>query len=156
MAPWEAAFVRGTSPADVPADLDPMVLVRAFHAAQEAMAARWEAVTPEDLARPFARTLPDGSNTVGGAVNFMVWHETYHLGQLGFMRRLAGKAGAGVGRFPPVSHGSARTAFDQQGWSRSPGSCPSAVRREVYRDLTPSRHGPSDPTGRWIPQPLAN
>lgn len=93
VAPWEAAFVRGTSPADVPADLDPMVLVRAFQAAQEAMAARWEALTPQDLARPFARTLPDGSNTVGGAVNFMVWHETYHLGQLGFMRRLAGKAG---------------------------------------------------------------
>jgi uncharacterized damage-inducible protein DinB len=92
-SPWEAAFVRGTSPADVPADLDPGILVQAFHAAQKAMAARWDALTPEALAKPFGRTLPDGSDTVGGALAFMAWHEAYHLGQLGFMRRVAGKPG---------------------------------------------------------------
>jgi uncharacterized damage-inducible protein DinB len=91
--PWEAAFLRGTSPADVPADLDPRVLVQAFHAAQAGLAARWDALTPEDLAKPFGRTLPDGSDTVGGFLGFMPWHEAYHMGQLGFMRRLAGKPG---------------------------------------------------------------
>jgi hypothetical protein len=91
--PWEAAFVRGTSSADVPADLDPRLLVASFHASQAAMAGRWEAVGAADLARPYGRTLPDGTDTAGGAIRFMTWHEAYHLGQLGFMRRLAGKPG---------------------------------------------------------------
>jgi uncharacterized damage-inducible protein DinB len=91
--PWEASFLQGTSPAGVPADLDPRMLVQAFHAAQNELAGRWDALTPEDLAKPLGRTLPDGSTTVGGAICFMVWHEAYHLGQLGFMRRLAGKPG---------------------------------------------------------------
>jgi len=91
--PWEAAFVRGTSPADVPADQDPRQLIQAFHAAHKAMAGRWDALTPEAMAKPFGRTLPDGSDTVGGALAFVAWHEAYHLGQLGFMRRLAGKPG---------------------------------------------------------------
>jgi uncharacterized damage-inducible protein DinB len=92
-APWEKCFGQGTSPADVPADLDPLTLLQTFREVSEAIAGRWEALTPEDLAKPFSRTLPDGSNTLGGALNFMVWHETYHLGQLGFMRRLAGRPG---------------------------------------------------------------
>ena len=91
--PWEAAFGKGTAPADVPADLDPKRLVQSFHAAQKAMAGRWEALTAEDLAKPFGRTLPDGSDTVGGALGYLAWHEAYHLGQLGFLRRLAGKPG---------------------------------------------------------------
>ena len=90
---WEPRFLQGTSPADLPADLDPADLVKAFHAAQEAMAGRWEAVAEADMAKPFGRTLPDGSDSVGGAIRFMVWHEAYHMGQLGFMRRLAGKPG---------------------------------------------------------------
>jgi len=91
--PWEAAFVRGTSPADIPAGLDPVCLVQAFHAAQKALAAGWDGVTREQLAQPFGRTLPTGSDSIGGAVGFMVWHEAYHLGQLGFLRRLAGLPG---------------------------------------------------------------
>jgi uncharacterized damage-inducible protein DinB len=91
--PWEAAFGRGSSCTEVPADLDPRILVQAFHAAQQATAGRWDAVTEADLAKPFGRTLPDGSDTIGGALRFLAWHEAYHLGQLGFLRRLAGKPG---------------------------------------------------------------
>ena len=36
---------------------------------------------------------PDGSATVAGALGFLAWHESYHLGQLGLLRRLAGKPG---------------------------------------------------------------
>ena len=93
-APWAAAFARGTSAADLPADLDPGALVAFFHAAQAAVAGGWEAVTEADLAKPFGRTLPDGSDTVGGAIRFFAWHEAYHLGQLGLLRRLAGKPGS--------------------------------------------------------------
>jgi len=91
--PWEAAFGRGSSCTEVPADLDPRTLVEAFHAAHQAVAEHWDAVTGADLAKPFGRTLPDGSDTVGGAIRFLAWHEAYHLGQLGLLRRLAGKPG---------------------------------------------------------------
>jgi len=90
---WEAAFGRGSSPAQVPEHLDPQPLVQAFRSAQQALAGHWETLTGADLARPLGRTLPDGSDTLGGAVRFLAWHEAYHLGQLGFMRRLAGRPG---------------------------------------------------------------
>jgi len=34
---------------------------------------------------------PDGSTTVEGAINFYFFHEVYHLGQLGLIRRVLGK-----------------------------------------------------------------
>jgi len=91
--PWAAAFERGSACTEVPAELDPRDLVLAFHAAQAALAGHWEAVTAEQLAKPLGRTLPDGSDTVAGALRFLAWHEAYHLGQLGLFRRLAGKPG---------------------------------------------------------------
>jgi hypothetical protein len=93
-APWEAHFARGTSPADLPADLDVAELVAAFHAATAAMAAGWDGLTAEAMAKPAGRTLPDGSEDIGGLIRFLAWHEAYHLGQLGLLRRLAGKTGA--------------------------------------------------------------
>ena len=93
-APWEVAFARGTSSADVPADLDIKDVVASFHAAHAAMAGAWETLTPEDLAKPCGRTMPDGTEDVAGFLRFLAWHEAYHLGQVGLMRRLAGKTGA--------------------------------------------------------------
>jgi hypothetical protein len=91
--PWEAAYVRGSSPADLPAELDLAPVLAAFHGAQALLEARWEALTPEQLAAPFGRKMPNGSETVGGAIQFMAWHEAYHLGQLGLLRRMAGRPG---------------------------------------------------------------
>jgi len=91
--PWEAAFVRGKGAADLPADLDPGAVVAAFHAAQADMVGRWDGLDEAALARPTGRRLPDGSEDVRGAIRFLAWHETYHLGQLGLLRRLAGKPG---------------------------------------------------------------
>ena len=93
-APWEAAFLKGTAPADVPADLDVQAVLASFRASHAAILGRWEALTAVAMAEPYGRTLPDGTDTIGGAIGFMAWHETYHLGQLGLLRRLAGKPGA--------------------------------------------------------------
>jgi uncharacterized damage-inducible protein DinB len=90
---WEAFFRRGTSPADLPPALDLAPILEAFHGAQAQMAGAWAGLSPEALAKPFVRTLPDGSKTVGDALRFLAWHEAYHLGQLAILRRLAGKSG---------------------------------------------------------------
>ena len=92
-ASWTAAFGRGTSDADVPEEFDMKTAIQGFHDAHERIAQRWEQLTPADLAQPFGRTLPDGSDTLGGAIRFLAWHEAYHFGQLGLLRRLAGKPG---------------------------------------------------------------
>ena len=93
VAEWAAAFGRGTSDADVPATLDLRSVVTVFHEAHQRMAGHWEQLAPEQFARPLGRTMPDGSDTVGGMLRFLAWHEAYHPGQLGLLRRLAGKPG---------------------------------------------------------------
>lgn len=90
---WDAAFQRGSLPANVPEELSVTQILSAFHEAHQLMTSRWDAITEADLAKPLGRTLPDGSDTIGGAICFLAWHETYHLGQLGLLRRLAGKPG---------------------------------------------------------------
>ncbi len=92
--PWHAAVGRGTRPEQVPDDVDGPALLAAFHTAHRAMVGRWDALTASDLQQPLGRTLPDGSDTHGGALRFLAWHEAYHLGQLGLIRRLVGKPGA--------------------------------------------------------------
>jgi hypothetical protein len=91
--PWMAAFARGAFDVDVPEDLDMGSVVQAFHDAHQAMTSRWEVLTDEDFAKPLGRTLPDGADTIGGGIRFLAWHEAYHMGQLGLLRRVAGKPG---------------------------------------------------------------
>jgi hypothetical protein len=91
--PWEAHFGRGSSPGDLPAELDMKALVEDCHASQAAMDPAWATLTVGALAEGLGRTLPDGTDTVCGALRFLAWHEAYHLGQLGLFRRLAGKPG---------------------------------------------------------------
>lgn len=92
-AAWQADFARGTSPKSLPQDLDMTELLRSFQHAHGQLRSAWEGLTAETLAQPLGRTLPDGSDTTGGALRFLAWHEAYHLGQLGLMRRLVGKPG---------------------------------------------------------------
>jgi hypothetical protein len=88
-APGETAFARGTSPAD----LDMADVITAFHDAHTIIKDSWDLLTPESLSKAIVRTMPDGTDNVGGAVRFLAWHETYHLGQLALFRRFAGKPG---------------------------------------------------------------
>jgi hypothetical protein len=92
-APWEAVFAKGTSSTNVPAELDMGDVVATFHAAHATIMDRWDDLTPEALAKPIGRTLPDGTDDVGNAIRFLAWHEAYHLGQLALLRRLTGKPG---------------------------------------------------------------
>lgn len=90
---WEAAFMRGTTPDAVPTELDGATIVHAFHEAHLMMVPRWDALSDADLAKPLGRTLLDGGDTIRAGLRFLLWHETYHLGQLGLLRRLVGKRG---------------------------------------------------------------
>lgn len=92
-AAWEAHFMRGTQPGDVPGDLPVAEVLAAFHAATPALDAGWEDLDPGVLARPTGRAVPGGDDSVGDVLRFLAFHEAYHLGQIGLLRRLAGRAG---------------------------------------------------------------
>jgi len=84
---WEAKFAKGTMPADYPANIAPSVLIDDFIATGEPLSAMLESLSDDALATPFGRTLPDGSDTLGKAIMFLLWHETYHMGQLGILHK---------------------------------------------------------------------
>ncbi len=49
-----------------------------------------ENVTAEALARPVANGLPSFDGKVAGAVALLGFHETYHVGQLGYLHKWLG------------------------------------------------------------------
>jgi len=48
---------------------------------------RLEAATAEDLAQPAPQEFPVDDPTIGGAILFLLQHESYHLGQLALLRK---------------------------------------------------------------------
>jgi hypothetical protein len=90
--PWEALAGRGGSgDAELPAAA---LLLPAWQADNGELVMRLEGLDAAAAAAPAPRTLPDGSATVGGMARFLQFHEAYHLGQIGLLRRLCGKPGA--------------------------------------------------------------
>ncbi len=92
-APWESAFAKGSKALDGDFVVSPEILRADFAESGRRLEARLSALTAEDAAAPYGRTFPDGSSTIEGAAHFLYWHESYHLGQIGLLRRVCGKPG---------------------------------------------------------------
>lgn len=90
--PWANVFKKGTSPDDVPPTLDCAAIRVAFYDAQQTMKPAWDSITEAQVNLPLEHVLPDGGDTVLAGLRFLAWHETYHVGQLGMLRRVAGKS----------------------------------------------------------------
>lgn len=50
----------------------------------------FENLTAEDLDKEIAKGYPISQNDVLHAISFLAFHESYHIGQLGYIRRLLG------------------------------------------------------------------
>lgn len=88
---WADSFRRGSSPDGVPSWLDGGIIRAAFFDAHQAMTSAWEGLTNTQVNHPLGRALPDGGDTVLAGLRFLTWHESYHVGQLGMLRRIAGR-----------------------------------------------------------------
>ena len=64
-------------------------IVAAFDRSQTAVVSRLSALGDEDLQKPVA-----GDTTLGERLAVLSFHEAYHAGQSGLLRRLLGRAGA--------------------------------------------------------------
>jgi hypothetical protein len=91
-ADWEAGLKGGD------AKPDPAVLPSGAALLAEALdggkviVGQLSAATPERAAAPYGATFADGSSDYAGGAHFLFFHETYHLGQVGILRRMRGKA----------------------------------------------------------------
>lgn len=89
-------FTRPAAPVVVRADARPLAdWIADLDRSQERLAAAIGALSTERLAAPFdGARLPGRPKTLAEALAFFHFHESYHVGQVGLMRRLAGKTGA--------------------------------------------------------------
>lgn len=65
-------------------------LIQGWNQTAEKLAAALDALTAEDLLKPAPAGYPTPDQTVRGVVGFLGWHETYHVGQIGLIRRELG------------------------------------------------------------------
>jgi uncharacterized damage-inducible protein DinB len=90
---WEKIVSMGSKENDGSGLPSPEVAFKEFAESGERIE-RCLSTLPNDEAdaeREFS--FPDGSNTLTRAAGFLFMHEAYHLGQLGLLRRMCGKAG---------------------------------------------------------------
>lgn len=92
-ADWEALYAMGSEPDQASDDPEPAALIDEFKSSGDALALLLEEMTTEGAGRTWEQALPDGSDTLAGAMHFYYFHEVYHLGQLGLIRRMRGKPG---------------------------------------------------------------
>jgi uncharacterized damage-inducible protein DinB len=89
-------YKRGSPPIGHEREAAPLdLLVKALNRSQEGILGALARMSQSDLDRPAAGPgSPGGDTSVGGQLSFLHFHESYHSGQLGLLRRLAGKDGA--------------------------------------------------------------
>ena len=87
-APWAPLFARGAKP--VAKDQYPGIeeIRKAWNEVSEQLTASLASVPADVLAKPHDKPTFDG--TVGGFVAFLAFHETYHVGQVGYLRKWLG------------------------------------------------------------------
>lgn len=90
---WGPMFERYEHLRDLGAYPPQADIVGAIKRVNEKLKARMEAITDVELSAPSPRSFPNRDNTVRGAIAFLVYHDTYHLGQIAYLRRWLGYPG---------------------------------------------------------------
>ncbi len=88
--PWESLFIRGAALEENAKYPSPGELQKAWKEVSENLATSLANASPEALSKPVNNPSPSLDGSIGGLVAFLCFHETYHVGQMGFMRKLLG------------------------------------------------------------------
>jgi uncharacterized damage-inducible protein DinB len=88
--PWEGLFKRGEKVQESAQYPTPLELQQAWKEVTERLRKALEDASAETLSRPIQAPSPSLDGTVGGLVAFLCLHETYHVGQMGFLRKMLG------------------------------------------------------------------
>jgi len=88
--PWLDMFARGSKPTETPQNPSVEDMLDAWQELGTVFPAKLEEIPAEVLAKPVDQPSPSFDGTVGGMVSFLSMHESYHVGQVVYVRRLLG------------------------------------------------------------------
>jgi len=91
--PWFVHFGRGAKPSDAVPYPTPQEAMAAWDESSARLKAAMESVAAEALAEPATSGPPSADGKVSGTVNFLAYHETYHVGQVSYLRGWLGHPG---------------------------------------------------------------
>jgi len=87
---WSSMFARGAS---VNAELsypDVAEIVALWDSVTDKLMTRLGVLGEDELSQPAPFSVPTGDKTMRGAIIFLNFHETYHLGQMAYLRKWLG------------------------------------------------------------------
>jgi uncharacterized damage-inducible protein DinB len=91
-APWLGLFARGVRVDDTAAYPSPDALMAAWHEVATQLDTALENASDELVDQPAPQPGPPSANgKLSGTIGFLAWHETYHVGQISYVRGLLGK-----------------------------------------------------------------
>ena len=88
--PWTGMFDTGSVIGDLARYPEARVIVDRWNALSEELMDRLEGVTPEQLGGPPPPRVASPDGTLRGALALLAFHDGYHVGQLGFVRKWLG------------------------------------------------------------------
>jgi uncharacterized damage-inducible protein DinB len=88
---WAKQFARGTAREDASKYPSPAEVSQAWGDVSTELTALLPKATPELWEQPHNPPTFDGK--VGGFIAFLAFHETYHVGQIGYLRKWLGYSG---------------------------------------------------------------
>jgi len=84
---WGDRFDRGTEVSD-PRPFPPIgEVLTVWVKATEVLEKRFEELAEDELSAPAPRDFPFPDKTLRGMICFLSYHESYHLGQIGFLKK---------------------------------------------------------------------
>ena len=96
-APWTMAgmdlYARGKPCVDGPDCPSPKLAMQAWNESCPKLSAAMEAASDELLNTPMTQGPPTADGMLSGVVDFLAFHETYHVGQIAYLRSWLGRGG---------------------------------------------------------------
>ena len=88
---WSESFAAARSFEDLDPVPTPQQLLATFNILSARLEARLDSIDAESLDRPSGESFPTGDESVLGAISFLAFHESYHVGQIGLLHRAVGR-----------------------------------------------------------------
>jgi hypothetical protein len=89
--PWPTLFTKGDPAPGAAAYPGLAEIQRAWAAAGTALRTRLQAMNDAELQADLQVKIPSTDGTLRGAIVFALFHEGYHVGQMGYVRRTLGR-----------------------------------------------------------------
>lgn len=88
--PWLPLFARGAKVMDASEYPAKDEILSAWEEVKASLSAAMAEAAPEALSAPAPKTIPSFDGHVSGVLGFLALHESYHVGQAGYLRRWLG------------------------------------------------------------------